>query len=412
MRTMKLADGPIERRIVTFYSNSLPDATASIKGIPLDITKATLTQSSESYKNSLQSVSTNNPITLFLKDLEELINTLRKAADFKDNAYDNNKRLKCVRDLLLESFEVLKKRKEIDINPQKKLIIEVQENIIPDEMELPGSAILRPDGTDTMAIFRMPERPITWSDFLQRARGRFRDVWKDVIETVLITSLDQLEADNSQIIIADNDKQLKLYRVLLSRNTKFYDGKREFHIYFVEVAPRNEYGSDYSTRLLRALGFCCRFRFMFFETGSDFSADNIGVIDTKDLRDYARRLVRELNLLQRDSVEARLGDPRVWAQLLMQSNADKDKASTTAKDGWEPVKTMKDLYDPVEAEIRRAATVILATKEEKGMEAARIALVEAIRKLEGAFRDKNRELIRDLSERIKTLPDREFTALA
>jgi hypothetical protein len=279
-------------------------------------------------------------------------------------------------------------------------------------MELPGSAILCPDGTDTMAIFRMPETSMTWSDFLQRAKGKFRDVWKDAIETVLITSLDQLEADNSQIIIADNDKQLKLYRVLLSRNTKYYDGRREFHIYFVEVAPRNEYGSDYSTRLLRALGFCCRFRFMFFETGSDFSANNIEIIEPKDLRDYARRLVRELNLLQRDAVEAKLGDPRVWVQLLAQSTGNQSKASTTSTNGWEPVKAMKELYDPVEAEIRAAATAILATKEESAMAAARTALVAAIRKLEGAFREKNRDLIQELSDKIKTIPDRDFTTLA
>jgi hypothetical protein len=111
MRTMKMDDGPIERRIVTFYSDSLPDATANLKGIPLYITKATLAQSSESYKNSLQSLSINNPIALFLKDLEELINTLRKEAGFNDNAYDDNKRLQSVRDLLLECFEALKKRK-------------------------------------------------------------------------------------------------------------------------------------------------------------------------------------------------------------------------------------------------------------------------------------------------------------
>jgi hypothetical protein len=114
-----------------------------------------------------------------------------------------------------------------------------------------------------------------------------------VIETVLITSLDQLEADNSQIIMSVNDRALKLYRVLLGRNTRFYDGRREFHLYFVEVFKRPEYGNTYSTRLLKALGLCCRFRFMFFEIRSDFSAHNLEVIDENEIRDYARRLVKE-----------------------------------------------------------------------------------------------------------------------
>jgi hypothetical protein len=60
---------------------------------------------------------------------------------------------------------VLKKRKDIDIHPQRKLIIEIESNLASDTMELPGTSILRPDGTGTMAIFGMPESLISWSDF-------------------------------------------------------------------------------------------------------------------------------------------------------------------------------------------------------------------------------------------------------
>jgi TIR domain len=402
MATMKREDQEIKRRIVAFYLDSPPDATAGISAIPFDIDKPMLTQSSEEYNRSLEGIDTKHRIALLLEDLERTINTIRVKECFKKNEYDDKKRLDCVRQVLHDSFNVLKKRKDIDINPQKKLIIEVGGNLTSDAIELPGTAILRPEGFGTMAIFGMPERPISWSDFLRNAKDRYRDVWKDVIETVLMTSLDQLEADNSQIIMSVNDRALELYRVLLSRNTRFFDGRREFHLYFVEVFKRPEYGDDYSTRLLKALGLCCRFRFMFFEIGSDFSSANLEMIDENEIYDYARRLIKELNLLQRDSVEAKLGDPRVWAQLL--SPGEKGSAPLGSKNVWEPLIAMKREYDPLEAGIREAATAILVAKKED-ISAARAALVESIRKLEEAFREKNRELIRDLADRIKELPD-------
>ena len=412
MATMNREDHEIERRIVAFYLDLPPKSVVGISAITFDIKKDTLTQRFEEYERSLESINTTHPIALFLRSLETIVNDLRVKAGFDRREYDDKKRLDCVHKVLLDSFDVLKKRKDIDINPQKKLIIEVKSNLTSDAMELPGTAILRPEGSGTMSIFGMPESPISWSDFLRNAKGRYRDVWKDVIETVLITSLDQLEADNSQIIMSANDKALELYRVLLSRNTRFYDGRREFHLYFVEIFKRPEYGNEYSTLLLKALGLCCRFKFMFFEIGSDFSAYNMEIIDENQVRDYARRLVKELNLLQRDSVEAKLSDPRVWVQLLTpRETQGQDSVLPVTKDQWELITDMKRSYDPIEANIRESATAILTAKDED-IPAARAALVKAIRALEGSFRENNRNFIRDLADKIKALPDHNVPLLA
>jgi len=56
---------------------------------------------------------------------------------------------------------------------------------------------------------------------------------------------------------------------------------------------------------------------------------------------------------------------------------------------------MKRVYDPLDANIREAATAILVAKKED-ISDARAALVKSIRELEGAFREKNRDLIRNL----------------
>src|SRR5262249_11698574 len=146
-------------------------------------------------------------------------------------ADDPGTRVTHVRHLLMHIFAVLKKRKETETNPQKKIVVEVDGDLTIESLELPGSAWLVPEGTGTMAIFGMPEGKVQWSDFLNRAKDKYRYAWKDVIETVVLSSLDRLDVDNSQVVISHNEKDI--YRVVLSRSIKYYDGRREFHLYFV-----------------------------------------------------------------------------------------------------------------------------------------------------------------------------------
>jgi len=67
----------------------------------------------------------------------------------------------------------------------------------------------RPQGTGVMSIFGLPDEKITWG---------------------FLSSLDRLDADNSQIIISENDQTV--FRVMLNSRIKYYNGNREFYAKF------------------------------------------------------------------------------------------------------------------------------------------------------------------------------------
>ena len=60
-----------------------------------------------------------------------------------------------------------------------------------------------------MSIFGLPDEKITWG---------------------FLSSLDRLDADNSQIIISENDQTV--FRVMLNSRIKYYNGNREFYAKF------------------------------------------------------------------------------------------------------------------------------------------------------------------------------------
>src|ERR1019366_9313522 len=102
------------------------------------------------------------------------------------------------------------------------------------------------------------------------------------------------------------------YRVILTTATKYYDDNREFNIYFVEALQRAEYGDASTTLLLKGLELVCRFRFMFLEDASQFSSGNILVMPPERVPEIVSRLLKEINLLRKDSRDAGLDEPAVW----------------------------------------------------------------------------------------------------
>lgn len=316
--------------------------------------------------------------------MEGEVDSLRQSVGQQPRPRDINKRLSCVRNMLKAVFTHFKHSIDIDVNPQKKIIVEVGGELPREAMELPGDAQVIPCGTGVMEIFGLPSTKLSWSDFLDKAPDKDqRFAWKDVIETVIISSLpDRLDVDNSQIIVSRSGHQI--YRVVLSRSVRYFDGRREFHIYFVESIRRNDYGNRLTTLLLKGLELACRFRFMFFEDTSEFSSTNLSLVVDRKLKETARNLIKELNLLQRDSTAAQLDDPRVWRDLVP----------------FGLLQQTMTAYSPVETEVRKAAAAIINAPEAVS-DGLRLELTTAIQKLEGATGSLNLMFITALGEKLQ-----------
>jgi hypothetical protein len=179
--------------------------------------------------------------------MESEVDSLRQSVGQKPKPRDINELLSCVRNMLKVVFTHLKHSIDIDVNPQKKLMVEVRGELPREAMELPGDAQVIPSGTGAMEIFGLSSTKLSWSDFLDKAPDTDRRfAWKDAIETVIISSIpDRLDVDNSQIIVSRSGHQI--YRVVLSRSVRYFDGRREFHLYFVESFRRGDFGNPLTT---------------------------------------------------------------------------------------------------------------------------------------------------------------------
>jgi hypothetical protein len=378
--------GPVQRRIVSLYHRNPPGPTSGIRGVPFGIDDPHLAMTEEEYTASLTASITNqHPTSLFLQDLENDVDSFRALVGLPPVAKQPAVRLQRVQQLMLAMFKIFKTRKDTEVNPQKKIVISVSDELSSQSNELPESSSLVPEGAGVMSIFGLPDEKISWKDFLNRSPDKYKLFWRDTIEFVILSSMDRLDADNSQIIIAEKDQTI--YRVILSKRIKYYNGIQEFHLFFVEILRRNDFGDEHSTNLLKALGLCCRFRFLFFEKKSEFSSYNFSVQSDANAREKARHLLKELNLIRRDSMEANLDDPAAWTDFL----------------DWKVIAELNASYTPLEASLRQAAAVLLAAKIGDDGEKARQALIAVIKRLEKEFDQKNAQIISLLSKNLGSI---------
>ena len=154
---------PVRHRIIPFYRQTPPEAAAGLLGVRFGIEKKMLQLSVEEYKLRLQdTVNQEHPIAAFLKNLEDDVNAMRRTARYPDARYSERERLEGVRNFLAAIFSELRKAVDFENAPQNKLVIQVNEKLGAENFELPGTALLVPEGAGTMAIFGLPEREISW----------------------------------------------------------------------------------------------------------------------------------------------------------------------------------------------------------------------------------------------------------
>ncbi|MGO4486599.1 toll/interleukin-1 receptor domain-containing protein [Rhizobium pisi] len=368
----------VERRLVVFYLDKMPQVVAGLKGIRLGVDKAEMALEESEYTQRLSSVTDDHALSIFLRDLEDAVNVFRHQLSLPDKQYAPDARKLAVQNMLLDIFRALQTRKDFEVNPQRKIVILASEDLSKNREELPGTSVMSGDQA-TMSIFGIAETSIAWKDFVDSASSQFKLIWKSTIEKVVLLSLDQLEADNSQIIVSGYEQDI--YRLILTKRIRYNNGSTEFHLYLVKVLKPNPLGNERTTRILKALGLCCRFRFMFFESASEFSSSFFALRSIPETREAARALIRELDFLSRDSFEARLNNAGAWADFT----------------DWDTVQELATLYVPIEKNLRDAANLVLTTTIDTGAKASKERLIEVIRDLEIAMDKPNITLIQALS---------------
>jgi len=175
--------------------------------------------------------------------------------------------------------------------------------------------------------------------------------------------------------------------VILTTGTRYFNGTREFNLYFVEYLSRTQRGDPDTSLLLKGLELACRFRFLFLEKSSEFSHMNIRIASLNVFHDIVRDLERELNLLRRDALEAGMDRPSVFAEFV----------------DWQTLEQMSNAWRPLEAKILEdCAQIRGAEQDADGLPGLREKLADTVEQLETVIRPLNTALICQMTESLKT----------
>jgi hypothetical protein len=376
-----------KRRIVPMFFDKPPDAVAEEHGVHIGISRQTLGLSFEEYEQNLN-IDYDHNMVKFLREFQEIVDKMRESSGAPRIPPTPEQRdvLGIVRRMQLAIFSHLKGTPESTLKPQKQLILKTSDAALEGAgQELPPDAVLLPMGTgNPMAIFGLPNDEITWEEFYERTKlSKYRDSWVDAITSVVTSALrTQLDVDNSQLIVSDDEKNA--FRIILTTGTRYFDGSREFNLYFVQYLKRGEFGDRHTTVLFKGLEITCRFRSLFLERNSEFSSFRFKMANAASFRPLARNMERELNLLRRDQLEVGLESPAVWAEFV-----DTDR-----------LLKMAELWRPLEERIRQTLTEARDC-DDQDLDYCRAKLVKALGELEEAIRPLNAETIAEMAEKLK-----------
>jgi hypothetical protein len=381
------ADRP--RRIVPIYLDTPPDILAGNEGINIGISRDTLELSLEEYSASLK-IDCDNRMVKFLGEFQEIVDKLREESGFpKVLKRPEEQDLRgLVRNMQLSIFSHLKTSIESTLKPQKQVTIKTSggalDLVLPN---LPDDAVLVPVGTgNPMSIFGLQDKEITWEEFGKLTKtSKSRDSWIDAITSVVTSSLQgQLDVDNSQVIVSNDERHA--FRVILTTGTRYFNGIREFNLYFVEYLKPRDFGDASTTLVLKGLDLGCRFRFLFLEKNSEFSHMSIRIATPTRVYELARSIERELNLVRRDAIAMGLDKANIWADFV----------------DWQCLLKMSEAWRPLEAKIRNICVQIRGVKEDsEEIPALRDSLAETIQQLETVIQPLNTHLICGLTDSLK-----------
>jgi hypothetical protein len=381
------ADRP--RRIVPIYLDTPPDILSGNEGINIGISRATLELSLEEYSASLN-VDSEHRMVKFLAEFQEIVDKIRDENGFPKVVKRPEEQDLCglVRKMQLTIFSHLKTSPESTLKPQKQVTIRTGSFAVESgRADLPDDAVLVPVGTGSpMSIFGLQDQEVTWADFAKLTKNsKFRDSWIDAITSVVTSSLQgQLDVDNSQVIVSNDERHA--FRVILTTGTRYFNGMREFNLYFVEYLRPRDFGDPSTTLVLKGLELSCRFRFLFLEKNSEFSHMNLRIALPDRLHELGRNIERELNLLRRDAIEMGLDKANIWADFV----------------DWQYLQKMSEAWRPLEGEIRRLCVLLRAAKSDSAeIPQLRDSLADTIKQLETSVRPLNTQIICGLTDSLK-----------
>lgn len=377
-----------KRRIVPLFLDALPGAASEYEGRSLKISRDLLKLDVEDF-TAQNVIAKDDPMCVLIEDLQEEVEQIKAENRFpKTPLHERRDPVECVRNMRLQIFGYLKTTVRQVTKPQKEITIRTTGAALQRiERGLPADAVLVPVSGSPMGIFGLADAEMKWESFLELTAGPHHDAWREAIVGVITSShAERVDVDNTQMIPSCDES--KIYRIVLTTATKRWNDCQEFNLYFVEAYREEEYGDEDTTLTLKGLEVACRYRFMFLEGRSQFSANKVMATQEELLPAMAVKLLRELNLMHMRAIAAGLNDPGFWSQF----------------GGWELILDLANTFRPKEKEIRELIGQIFNARDNRDqLRALREKLSTAIGELEDGTRKQNVGLIERMSQTMQDL---------
>lgn len=303
----------ITRKILYLYCGGLPSIGDGILGIDINVDVADLGESRSDYvQKSVQSTDNPDVLARALLSMADLAES-RLPPPLQDRdalERKRNKRRKAVAEEIIPGL----KGKLFDSMSTRVTRYSVEQKLIefdlpkpaPDQtyVYIPDDAKLTPQ-SGAFEIFGISQlnSTVTWREFSKEVKSRDMLGGLSVllaIEQAVISAISPaIRIDNDQILRASNDQ---IYRVLVTRQMDYYNGRKVVHVFFVQKLQSSALGNNDTSTILGFINIAAKYRFIFIERDSLLSVESFMFEQySAKIQDKVRQLVRELLLIEEES---------------------------------------------------------------------------------------------------------------
>jgi hypothetical protein len=315
----KAKSGRTTRRIIYLYCGEPPSIGDGILGIGISIETGDLEGTRDDYmKKSIQTVDSPDTLARVLDDIANRGESRLPPPLSEDRDELDRKRAKR-RKLVAEVIIPTLKARLFDSMSMRVTRHSLEQRLMEFDLPKPASDQAYPAIPDdakltphsgALDIFGISQQDdtLSWGEFRTQVRSRDALGGSSVllaIEQAVISAISPaVRLDNDQILKSSNDQ---IFRVLVTRQLDYYNGRKVVHVYFIQKLQSSELGDSDTSTILGFINVAAKYRFIFIERDSPLSVESfVFEHDVAKLQNKVRQLVRELLLIEEESRNLKL----------------------------------------------------------------------------------------------------------
>jgi hypothetical protein len=379
---------PLWGNLVSFCSGNSPGPVAEDKYVTLGFDNTELEKSNENFGANLK-IADDDPLLQWFGQLLEAIKC--EKLEERKKVQDTFKSI--IADFRKAVFAEFKRRPKMEFKPQKQL--KIRFNLAPEHrFQIGDDAEITLTG-NAHTVFGIPSqsssRSLSWREFCDesaKAAGSLATFGTGTLVRVLARAgTDSLDEVSGNLIWSENEQ--KLYRLILTTFTTYYNRTIQANVYIVEVLTRKDHGDPETSLLAKGLQSAMRFRSLFLEQDGLFNYLNVE-LQRAGLATAAADIVAELDFLNVDLIAADVHKPASWNGILSP----------------EEIKNMAGTWLPLKEKLLEDCRKAIAANDVAAVETAKSELAATLRDIGTKVGPLNDRCLRAIAAKLMDIADR------